>query len=186
MDPQLLRAICQAMRAEILERIAGNPSSPRQIAEITGEELNKITYHMAVLRETGCIRPVDPLDTDRADSVYEMVTLLPSPPRLPLSDSTRGQAVAAVLQRLVDNGIVALEAGTFEGSDQTRMTCESVVLDEQGVRDIAEIVDEARKRIALAKSANARRNQKNGRPSTRLTISFAAFETPEEHPAHSR
>ncbi len=75
MDPNLRRVFSQAVRAEILERIAKRPSSPRQIAELTGEPICKITYHASVLYETGCIRPRDPEPADPGERVYEIAPL---------------------------------------------------------------------------------------------------------------
>jgi hypothetical protein len=179
-DPNLRRVLSQAVRAEILERIATLPSSARQIAELTGEPISRIVYHTSVLHETGCIRPLDPDHTDPAERVYELTELVSPPPRLPLSDSTRGKAIASILRRIVDRGGAALEAGTLSRADN-RLSCQSLLLDEQGMRETTAILDEAAERIAAARSATAMRLARTGKKGIRATIAFAAFESaPEE------
>jgi hypothetical protein len=175
-DSQLKRAFSQALRVEILERIASAPASPRQIAEATGEPLGRIAYHAAVLRRTGCVRPVDPAGAESSDCVYEVATLLPSPPRIPLSDSTRGHALASVLRRIVEQGLAALRAGTLGGGVEHTASCETMLLDEQGWRETVEILEEAAKRVAEAKATAAGRLVQSGKPGSAATVALAVFE----------
>jgi hypothetical protein len=182
LDPHLRRVFAQAVRAEILERIGKRPSSPRELAEATGEPLSKMTYHVTVLQRSGCIRPLG-ADGDRggdaAERVYEIASLDAEPSRLPLSDATRDQAISAVLGHIVEQGRAALAAGTL-GADATRLSCVSVDLDEQGRREAQAILDEAAARIAATRSATARRLSEGGVKGVRTTIALAAFESPAE------
>jgi hypothetical protein len=181
-DPNLRRVLSQAVRAEILERIATLPSSARQIAELTGEPIGRIVYHTSVLHETGCIRPLDPDHTDPGERIYELTDLVSPPPRLPLSDATRGKAIASILRRIVDRGGAALEAGTFERAEN-RLSCQSFLLDEEGLRETTAILDEAAERIEATRSATAMRLARTGTKGLCATIALAAFESaPEERP----
>lgn len=179
MDPNLRRVLSQAVRAEILERIATLPSSARQIAELTGEPVSRIVYHTSVLHQTGCIRRIDADHTDPGECIYELTELVSPPPRLPLSDSTRGKAIASILRRIVDRGGAALDAGTLTRAD-SRLSCQSLLLDEQGLRETSAILDEAAARIAATRSATAMRLARDGKKGIRATIAFAAFESPPE------
>lgn len=162
---------------EVLERIASGAASPRQIAEATGEPLGRIAYHVAVLHRTGCIRPVDPASAETSDCVYEVSTLLPSSPRIPLSDSTRGHALGSVLRRIVDHGLGALRAGALGSSGDHLASCESILLDERGWREMLAILEETRERIAEAKTAAAARLARSEEPGCPTTVAMAAFET---------
>jgi hypothetical protein len=175
-DSQLKRAFSQALRVEILERIASGPASPRQIAEATGEPLGRIAYHASVLQRTGCVQPIDPESVESSDCVYEVSTLLPSPPRIPLSNSTRGHALASVLRRIVDQGLEALRAGTLGSNVEQIASCESILLDERGWQETLAILEEATERIAEAKAAAAARVAQSGEPGTRTTVALAVFE----------
>jgi hypothetical protein len=160
---------------EILERIASGPASPRQIAEATGEPLGRIAYHVAVLHRTSCVRPVDPANAETSDCVYEVSTLFPSSPRISLSDSTRGHALASVLRRIVDHGLTALKAGALGGGNQVA-SCETVLLDERGWRETLAILEETMERIAEAKASAAARLAHGGDRGSPATVALAAFE----------
>lgn len=176
-DPQLKRALSQALRVEILERIATAPASPRQIADVVDEPLGRIAYHTAVLHRTGCVRPLDPdADTSASDCVYEIATLLPSPPRLALSDAARGHALASVLRRIAEQGFAALTAGTLGSSPDHAASCESMRLDEQGWLETRAILEETVQRIAETRAAAARRLAASGEDGTPTTVALAAFE----------
>jgi DNA-binding transcriptional ArsR family regulator len=177
-DPHLRRVFAQAVRAEILERIGKRPSSARQLAEATGEPLSKMTYHLKVLHEAGCLRPVDAdADVDPGDRVYEVASLTSEPPRLPLSEAIRDQAISSILRRIVEQGRAALEAGTL-GGDSTRLSCVSILLDEQGRQEAQAILDEAAARLAAARAATAKRLSEGRAEAVRTTIALAAFESP--------
>jgi predicted transcriptional regulator len=179
-DPHLSRVFAQAVRAEILERIGKRPSSARDLADATGEPLSKMTYHTTVLHRAGCIRPVDPgAEADAADRVYEIASLDAELTRLPLSAAIRDQAIASILRNIVEQGRAALEAGTL-GTDATRLSCVSVVLDEQGRREAQAILDEAAARLAATRATTAKRLSQGRGKGVRTTIALAAFESPPE------
>jgi hypothetical protein len=161
---------------EILERIATSPASPRQISEATGEPLGRIVYHASVLHRTGCVRPTDPANAPSSDCVFELATLLPAPPRLPLSDSTRGHAFASVLRRIVEEGSDALRAGTLGRHADHATSCESMLLDPQGWRETHAILEEAAERIAAAETTAAERLARSGQQGIRATVALVAFE----------
>lgn len=179
MDPNLRRVLSQAVRAEILERIATLPSSARQIAEATGEPVGRIVYHTSVLHQTGCIQPLDPDQKDPGERVYRVASLTSRPLRLPLSDTARDEAISSVLRRILENGSTALEAGTL-GREENRLSCHSILLDEQGLRETTEILDEAARRIAAARSATANRLARGDGKGITATVALAAFECPAE------
>jgi DNA-binding transcriptional ArsR family regulator len=180
LDPHLRKVFAQAVRAEILERIGKRPSSARDLVEATGEPLSKMTYHLSVLHQAGCIRPVGPhIDADPGERVYEVFSLASEAPRLPLSDAIRDQAISSVLLRIVDHGRAALEAGTL-GTEATRLSCVSILLDEQGQREAQAILDEAAARLAATRSATARRLSGSDVKGVRTTIALAAFESPPQ------
>jgi len=179
-DPRLRRALSQALRVEILERIASHPSSALQIAQQCGEPLARITYHLRILQDTGCIQPGLSSSDDPGEPVYEVTTLVSSSRRLGLSDSTRGYALASVLQRIVDSGVAALDAGTLGSREDNLACCESVLLDQQGWQETKAIADEANERLAAVRAASERRLAEGDEPGLRATIGFVAFETPDD------
>lgn len=178
MDPNLRRVLSQAVRVEILERIAKRPTNARQLAESSGDPLSKITYHTSVLYDAGCIVPCDPDQSDPGERIYEIAALDSAPPRLPLSDTNRGRALSSVLRRIVETGRAALQAGTL--GDDSRLSCSSILLDEEGLRDTHAILDEAAERIEATRDASARRLAQDGANGLKATVALAAFESPAE------
>jgi hypothetical protein len=164
---------------EILERIASNPASPRQLAEKTDEPLRRIVYHISVLHQSGCVRPIRADEAGSSDCVYELATLLPEPPRLQLSDSTRGHALASVLRRIVERGFEALTARTLGGAEN-QASCESLLLDREGWRETQAILSDAANRIAAAKEAAAKRLAQSDEPGIATTVALVAFEAASE------
>jgi len=164
---------------EILERIATRPSSARQIAEMTGEPLCQIAYHTSVLYEAGCIVPLDPAQPDPGERIYEIASLDSAPPRLSLSEHNRSRALSSILRKIVDNGRAALAAGVLD-SENSRLSCHSILLDEQGLREARAILDEAAERIEAARAATAKRLVRDRGKGVRATIAFAAFESPQD------
>lgn len=154
------------------------PSSARELAAATGEPLSKMTYHLTVLHEAGCVRPVrGDFHEDPADRVYEVGSLEGEAPRLPLSDATRDRAISSVLLRIVEWGRAALAAGTL-GTNAGRLSCVSVPLDKQGRREAQAILDDAATRLAATRSAAARRLSEKHVKGVWTTIALAAFESP--------
>jgi predicted transcriptional regulator len=58
-DQRLAKALAHALRAQALELIATEPTSPKAIAGKLGVDVRSIAYHVRVLRELGCIELID-------------------------------------------------------------------------------------------------------------------------------
>ncbi len=55
---QIARALRSGLRARILVCLVDRVASPAELARTLGEPLNKISYHVGVLRESGCVELV--------------------------------------------------------------------------------------------------------------------------------
>ena len=58
MDTQLVRALLNPMRIRIFDAVAEGPASPRELASTLDENLGVVSYHVGVMRTTGCLQPV--------------------------------------------------------------------------------------------------------------------------------
>lgn len=54
-DPRLVKALSNDVRAKALQLIAIGPTSPRAIAEELGLDVRGVAYHVRVLKKLGCI-----------------------------------------------------------------------------------------------------------------------------------
>jgi predicted transcriptional regulator len=70
MASPLARALYNPWRARILESLTKSAASPAQLADRLGTDLTRIAYHVTILAEAGCIRPVE---TKRGRGAVERV-----------------------------------------------------------------------------------------------------------------
>src|SRR3712207_5142385 len=59
MDPRIAKALSHPMRARILVILNERVASPNEIAEMIGERLPNVSYHVRALQDLGCIELVD-------------------------------------------------------------------------------------------------------------------------------
>jgi DNA-binding transcriptional ArsR family regulator len=59
MDQRVAKALSHSMRAQILNLIAEEKTSPRRVAERLGEDVRSVAYHVRVLHRLGCLELVE-------------------------------------------------------------------------------------------------------------------------------
>jgi DNA-binding transcriptional ArsR family regulator len=70
MGPPLTKVLFHPRRARILESLVEGAATPAQISERIGQGTGQVAYHLAVLSETGCIRPIE-ANGEGAERAYE-------------------------------------------------------------------------------------------------------------------
>src|ERR671919_1062362 len=116
-DPRIAKALSHPMRARILLILNERVASPNEIAEMIGERLPNVSYHVRALLDLGCIELVDTAQRRGAIEHYYRAVVRPffsdrDWKRLPRSGR---QAISDVALQLVwDDVSAAIEAGTFE------------------------------------------------------------------------
>lgn len=58
-DPRLAKALSHDVRARALGLIVSSATSPKAISEELGVDLRSVAYHVRVLKNLGCIEPVE-------------------------------------------------------------------------------------------------------------------------------
>lgn len=58
-DQRLAKALTHALRAQALELIGAEPTSPKAIATRLGVDVRSVAYHVRVLRELECIELIE-------------------------------------------------------------------------------------------------------------------------------
>jgi predicted transcriptional regulator len=58
-DPRLVKALSNGVRASALELIAAGARSPKAIATELGLDVRSVAYHVRVLKKLGCIELVE-------------------------------------------------------------------------------------------------------------------------------
>lgn len=151
MDKELARALSSPIRAGIVGTLAEGSASPRQLAERLGVELSCIAYHVALLRNMGCLGVAERKGRRATvESVYEL----------------RPRGVAAL--------------GSAQSGEDSQMTCLSMTLDEEGYGEVSRIVDEALRGVAAALARSARRLAQDDRAGFPATVAIGSFRSPAQ------
>jgi DNA-binding transcriptional ArsR family regulator len=145
-DPRIAKALSHPMRARILMILNERVASPNEIAEEIEERLPNVSYHVRALLDLGCIELVDTAQRRGAVEHYYRAVVRPffsdrDWKRLPRSGR---QAIAdSILRILWDDLSEAIEAGTFEGRPDRYLTHSRLVLDDEGWRELADVLARA-------------------------------------------
>ncbi|HEX5984541.1 MAG TPA: hypothetical protein VFY69_10075 [Solirubrobacterales bacterium] len=181
-DQRLVKALAHPVRIQILEILSERVASPNMIATELETGLSHVAYHTRALDRCGCLQLVQTAQRRGATEHFYKAR-----PRAFIGDQTwrsvpqsiRGAVSAASLQTFMDKAIAALEAGTMDDREDTTFSWMPLHLDEQGWREVTEILRGATNRVVKAQEESNRRAQ--GRGSGERTIpavvALALFET---------
>lgn len=182
MDRQLVRALLNPMRIRILDAVAESPASTRQLADRLGEGLSVVSYHVGVLRETGCVQPVQAEQENPGDELtYELTPPATPTRRLPprqATPSVLGHPSAAALRTIVKRGTDGLETGTLSGGPGDHLSCVSIVLDQQGWQEVSAAIGSALDRVSVAHEESTKRLSDTDEEGISATVAVASFESP--------
>jgi DNA-binding transcriptional ArsR family regulator len=145
-DPRLAKALSHPMRTRILTILNEQVASPNEIAEMIGERLPNVSYHVRALHDLGCIELVR--TAQRRGAIEHYYRALQRPffsdrdwKRLPRSAR---QAVAdVILQMIWDDTSTAIKAGTFESRSDRHLSRSPLVLDQQGWGELNQLLAKA-------------------------------------------
>ena len=178
-DQDLVRALGHPMRVRILEALQGRTASPTELAREFRESLGVVSYHTNALLEVACIEQVR--TQPKRGTVEHFYTARPRSfighqawRDAPLS--IRGGVTSEAIRTFVDKIGAALDADTIDRREDTTLNWMPVVVDEQGWRETAEILDRALKELmAVATDSRERLGEGDGIP---IVTAMAAFEAP--------
>ncbi|MEA2377789.1 MAG: hypothetical protein QOK00_3584 [Thermoleophilaceae bacterium] len=142
-DPRLAKALSHPMRTRILAILNEQVASPNEMAEMIGERLPNVSYHVRTLQELGCIELVR--TAQRRGAIEHYYRALTRPffsdrdwARLPRSGR---QAVSdAILQMVWEDASEAMKADTFESHSDRHLSRSPLVLDEQGWSEVSALL----------------------------------------------
>jgi DNA-binding transcriptional ArsR family regulator len=183
LDLNLSRALSNPLRVRIVCALEEGKAAPRDLASDLGEDLVRISYHLAILVRARCIRvAVTRRHRGAVEQIYELTPVAASGhvTRRHVPAGIRGHASAPILQELMDRGVAALEAGTLDRDEKSRLSCMPLELDAQGWKQVMEIMDETLERVSAVHEASAHRLRGIERAAIAGTIGVASFELPEE------
>ena len=180
-DPRIAKALSHPMRARILVILNERVASPNEIAEAIDERLPNVSYHVRALLELGCIELVDTAQRRGAIEHYYRAVVRPfftdrDWKRLPLSG--RQTISDTVLKVIWEDVSDAIEAGTFEARADRHLTHTPMTLDEEGWRELAELISTTLAQADKIEAKSTARLKASGDPGIPARLIMMQFESP--------
>jgi DNA-binding transcriptional ArsR family regulator len=180
-DPDLIRSLAHPTRVQILEALQGRTASPTALAHEFLEPLGVVSYHVNVLLEVECIELVR--TKPRRGAIEHFYTAKPRSfighqnwRRVPVS--VRGGVTDEAIRTFVGKVGAAIDADTIDSRDDTTLNWMPMMVDDEGWREAAEILDQAQRDLQqVAIESRARLVDADGIP---IVTAMAAFEAPPE------
>jgi DNA-binding transcriptional ArsR family regulator len=180
-DQDLVRALGHPMRVRILEALQGRTASPTELAREFRESLGVVSYHANALLDVDCIEQVR--TRPKRGTIEHFYTARPRSfvghqdwRRAPVS--VRGGVTSEALRTFIAKVGAALDADTIDSREDTTLNWMPIVVDEQGWRETAEILDRAlRELMSVGADSRRRLGDADGIP---VVTAMAAFEAPPE------
>ncbi len=178
-DADLAKALAHPLRVRILEALEGRRASPTELVQELEEPLGNISYHSQVLIGIGCVEEVDTRPVRGA--IEHFYTAHPRSfighqdwRRAPLP--VRAGVTGEALRTFVERAGAAIDADTIDRREDTTLNWMPIIVDEQGWRETAEILDRALQELMAVAAAS--RERLGGEPGIPVVTGLAAFETP--------
>lgn len=182
-DQQLVKALAHPIRVYILEALQGRVASPTELSKEADLRLGVVSYHANILARCGCLELVR--TRPRRGALEHFFRATPRSfighqdwRRVPRS--VRGGVTEAAVGTFLDRAAAAVDAGTIDGRDDTTLNWMSISVDETGWREVAEIMDRARRLVVDAHSRSAARLVEG--EEIPVVVGFASFESGAAQP----
>jgi DNA-binding transcriptional ArsR family regulator len=180
-DPRLAKALSHPMRTRILTILNEQVASPNEIAEMIGERLPNVSYHVRALHDLDCIELVR--TAQRRGAIEHYYRALQRPffsdrdwTRLPRSAR---QAVAdVILQMIWDDASEAIKGKTFESRSDRHLSRTPLALDEQGWKEVNELLGKTLSQAEAIGAKSAKRRGKSDEPEIPTRMVMMHFESP--------
>ena len=179
-DRRLAKALSHPLRAHVLAILNERVASPNQISTELEEPLGNVSYHVKTLAELGCIELVDTAPRRGAIEHFYRAVVRPffgerDWKRMPTS--VRQGISDATLQRIWEDASTALDEGTFDRRSDRHLTRSRLVLDEQGWKQVNELLSETSQRVEEVAAESAKRRSDDGEGSFNTSVVLMHFES---------
>lgn len=182
-DPRIAKALSHPMRARILVILDERVASPNEIAEMIGERLPNVSYHVRALLDLGCIELVDTAQRRGAIEHYYRAVVRPffsdrDWKRIPKSGR---QAISDTLLRVIwDDVSESIEAGALDSRTDRHLSHRPMLLDEEGWSEVAKVMARTVGELEKIESQSARRLKKSKDEGVPTKVVLMQFESPPE------
>ncbi len=178
---QLAKALAHPLRVRILTSLHKGISSPNQLSQELGEPLGNVSYHVKTLLEYDCVELVKTEPRRGAVEHFYRATeraFFSDADWAKIPPSARNGIHGVILEAIGTDATEALVSGTIEKRIESHITHTPLLVDEQGFKEINELLNEAQQRATEIQEEAASRladSDEEGFP-TKLGIMY--FESP--------
>ncbi len=147
-DTKLMKALAHPLRQRILMELNQRIASPSELAEEIGEPLGNVSYHVRMLVDLECIELVSTTPRRGALEHHYRASVRPlfdDDTWASIPAATRRAVMSDVLKSIAESVSAAGDAGSFDEED-VHVTSEPLSLDEQGRRELAQLLSETQER----------------------------------------
>ena len=134
--------------------------APNELAKETGEPLGNVSYHVRLLADLECVELVKTEPRRGAVEHYYQATIAPwfdKESWAELPTSVRSATSSNALSIILDDAVAAIRAGTFDSRADNHLSRAPLMLDEEGWRELAGLLDELLERALQLKAEAANR-----------------------------
>jgi DNA-binding transcriptional ArsR family regulator len=180
LDKRLAKALSHPLRTEIIAILTDRCASPRELADMLGEELSNVSYHTNELFKLECIEIVRQERVRGAvKTTYRATTrmLLDHDDWDRLSLGTRTGISINALNEVFHRASDAVEEGTIDKKKSRIIATLKMDVDEEAWRDANEAVRTAFDRLVEIEEEAANRKAE-GAKTFRMTASLLTYQSP--------
>lgn len=179
MDPILAKALSNPLRGHILATLGDRIASPKEMADEIDVDVKELNYHIKVLARIGLIKL---MRIEKRRGAREHFYTLSSRVvyfddrqwrRMP--EPIRSSFSASLLKTVMDEAAEALQAGTFNARNNHHSRT-AMVLDEDGSREVLELMDETLERMLQIRKRCSGRLKSSG-AGIPMEVFMIGFET---------
>lgn len=183
LERRIGNSIKDEIRIDMLRILGERPATPRELAELLGEELGYVLGHVVELWADNCIEVVtgEDADGDEADRRYRTTPpfFLDDWEAQELSRADREQLSAAVLQRIVTEALAAQRTGSLDSRHDSHLSYKPLKLDDRGWREFVALLLRTLKEAETIEESSRDRLGLAGDDGIEAVIALMGFERSE-------
>jgi DNA-binding transcriptional ArsR family regulator len=180
-DQKLVKALAHPLRVEILTILNERMASPNELSKELDEGLSQVSYHVKVLKDFECIEMVKTEPRRGAVEHYYRATaraFLTDRDWKALPDSVKPGVSTSVVRLIIEDVFEALKGGTFDAREDRHMSWTPGVVDEQGWKELVDLINETLAKIIKIHTASAKRLARSGEEGIPVNVVLLNYETP--------
>jgi DNA-binding transcriptional ArsR family regulator len=182
-NPRLAAAMSHPTRIHTMCVLIERQASPREVAAEIGEPLNNVTYHVNQLRKLGCIELVE-TGTAAGGRVVEHFyratqrSYFDDDAWDELNDKEKYSVVNTIMRMISEDISRAMSSGSFYARDDVHISRSPMALDEEGWREVADLLNETTKEMIEIESRVADRCSDDNPPLLHTKVEVMQFLSP--------